>query len=70
MKFFVLGLVLLIGGIPLMNVNFYLGWASIGVGAILAQWFRGDVMAAQRRRLTQRLEEAQTKAELRKQAKK
>ena len=67
MKFFILGLVLLIGGIPLMNVNFYLGMASIGLGALMAQWFKGEVMAAQRQRLKRRLEAAQLKAAQKKQ---
>ena len=66
MKFFILGLVLLIAGIPLIDVNFYLGVASMGVGALMARWFKGDVMAAMNRKTTQRLEEAQLKAELKK----
>jgi hypothetical protein len=66
MKFFVLGLVLLIGGIPLLNFNFYLGMASIGIGALMAQWFKGDVMAAQNRWMMRKLEQAQLKAEQRK----
>ena len=70
MKFFVLGIALLLGGIPLMNVNFYLGMAVIGVGTLLVAWFKGDVMAAQRRKMMERIAEAQLKHEQKKHEKK
>lgn len=44
MKFFILGLILLVAGIPLLDVNFYLGMAAIGIGGITAAWFKGDAM--------------------------
>ena len=44
MLYWVLGLVALVTGIFLMDVNFYLGVAVIGVGAFTAWWFRGRAM--------------------------
>jgi len=44
MKFFILGLVLLVAGIPLLDVNFYLGMAVIGIGGITASGFMGQAM--------------------------
>lgn len=44
MKFFILGIVLIIAGIPLMNVDFYLGMAAMGIGALTASWFKGQAM--------------------------
>lgn len=44
MKFFILGIVLIIAGIPLMNVNFYLGITAMGIGALTASWFKGQAM--------------------------
>ena len=44
MKFFILGLVVLISGIPLLDINLYLGMIFIGVGAITASWFKSDAL--------------------------
>jgi hypothetical protein len=65
MKLFLLGIALLIAGILLMDVNFYLGMAVMGVGVVLVARFKGDVMAAQRRKAMQRIEEARLKSEQR-----
>jgi hypothetical protein len=37
-----LGIFMLLGGIFLMNFNFYLGLICIATGALLAAWFKGD----------------------------
>ena len=44
MKFWALGIVLLLAGIPLMDVNFYLGMVSMGIGAGLAACFGFEAM--------------------------
>lgn len=44
MKFFILGLVLLIAGIPLLEVNLYVGMAVSGIGAVTAAWFKGQAL--------------------------
>lgn len=67
MKFFLLGIALLIAGILTMDVNFYLGMSVMGAGVVLVAIFKGDVMAAQHRKAMQRIEEARLKSEQRRQ---
>ncbi len=44
MKLFILGIAMLITGIALMDINFYLGLAITGIGGILIAWFQGEVL--------------------------
>ena len=46
MKFLILGIVMLIAGIALMDINFYLGLAVTGIGGLLMAWFQGEVLSA------------------------
>jgi hypothetical protein len=42
MKLFVIGLLLMIGGVPLMSVNFKIGMYAIVLGGVLSAWFGGE----------------------------
>ena len=44
MKFWALGIIVMLAGIPLMDVNFYLGMISIVIGAGLVACFHGEAM--------------------------
>ncbi len=45
MKFLILGIVMLIAGIALMDINFYIGLAVTGIGGLLIAWFQGEVLS-------------------------
>jgi|GEM_PF-4608623 len=44
MKFLILGIVMLVLGIALMDINFYLGLIVIGIGGMLTAWFQGEIL--------------------------
>lgn len=44
MKFFILGLAAVFAGIPLLDINYFLGVVVIGVGAVTASWFKGQAI--------------------------
>ena len=45
MKFLILGIIMLIAGIALMDINFYIGLAVMGIGGLLIAWFQGEVLS-------------------------
>jgi hypothetical protein len=46
MKFFILGVAVLLAGMALLEVNFYLGAVVVAIGAVTASSYKGQAIQA------------------------
>lgn len=66
MKYFFIGIVVTLAGIPLLSLNLYLGMVVIGAGAMISAWFKGDAMRVMQQKMMDKALKAKAARESRK----